>query len=355
MNRYRELGGAAAVPARGIMDYLSLTPEQQHAAYRARVEKGIVDHPDDAALQVSYLKLSITDGQMDRATATARKIEGMKPGAIVLADAGRAMLAARQYPLAKDLLERTAAADPGAGVELDLAIATFNTDGLAAGIARLERVPESGRGSDYYLARAQMLEAGGKPDEATAAVLESVAAEPQRPDLYWQAAVIMTRNHRAAEALQLLDRAAAALPQEPQIPVVKAAIEELTGKTDEARRLLNDAQHRWPEVAAVWVAQGIVLSRTDAEEARRALETAVSLGAHSPETFYALADSSWRAGPQHLEAARSAVAQALKSAPDDAQILELSKMIATRNSAGASRDDVMDPAKLFLTRPPRDW
>ena len=71
MNRYRELGGIAAVPARGVIEYLNLTPEQQHAAYRARVEKGMADHPADAAIQVAYMKLSIADGQMDRATATA--------------------------------------------------------------------------------------------------------------------------------------------------------------------------------------------------------------------------------------------------------------------------------------------
>ncbi len=162
MNRYKELGGIAAVPARGVIDYLSLTPEQQHAAYRVRIEKGIADHPADAAIQVSYMKLSIADGQMDKATATARKVEGMKPGAIVLADAGRAMLSAGQYGLAKELLEQAVAADPAAGLALDLAIAGFHTDGAAAGIERLDRVPASDRAGDYYVARAQMLDAGGK-------------------------------------------------------------------------------------------------------------------------------------------------------------------------------------------------
>jgi tetratricopeptide (TPR) repeat protein len=356
MNRYRELGGAAAVPARGVLDYLSLTPEQQHAAYRARVEKGIADHPDDAAIQVSYLKLSIGDGQMERALAAAGKIAGMKAGAILLTDAGRAMLAARQYPMAKQLLEQALAADPAAGLDLDLAIVGFHTDGPAAGIQRLDRIPESGRGGDYYLARAEMLSAGGKSDEAIPALVSAVKAEPERADLYWRAAAAMTKNHRAGEALQLLDQASKTLSRDAQIPVIRAAVLELSGKTDEAQRLLADAQHRWPEVAAVWVAQGIILAAHEhADEARKALETAVSLGAHSPEMFYALAESSLRAGPEHIAAAETAVTQALKLAPDDAQGRALSGRIAARKSAAGSRDEAVDPAALFLSRPPQDW
>ncbi len=122
----------------------------------------------------------------------------------------------------------------------------------------------------------------------------AVKAEPTRPDLYWQAAAAMTKNwHHSADALTLLDKAAAALPQEAQIPVIRAAVKlELSGKTDEALRVLGDAQHRWPEAAAVWVARGIILAaHQHPEEARKALETAVALGAHSAEVRSALAGS----------------------------------------------------------------
>jgi tetratricopeptide (TPR) repeat protein len=331
------------------MDYLSLTPEQQHAAYRARVEKAVADHPEDAAIQVSYLKLSIGDGQPDRAAATARKVAAMKPGATLLSDAGRAMLAAQQYPIAKELLEQAAATEPSAGVDLDLAIAVFHTDGPVAGLQRLDHMREPNRGGDYYVARAQMLEASGKSGEAIAAIIQAVQAEPERPDLYWQAAVSMTKNGRTGDALQLLDQAAKTLPQEAQIQVIKATIEELSGKTDEAQRLLSDAQHRWPEVAAVWVAQGIILAaHGDADAARKALETAVSLGAHSAEMWYALADSQFRSG--HPAAA---IAEALRLAPDDPGVLALDARIA--NPGKELRDEVISPARLFLTRPPRDW
>ena len=310
MNRYKELGGSAAVPARGVMDYLNLTPEQQRAAYRARVEKALTDHPDDAAMQTAYLKLSIGDGQMEQAAATARKIAGMKPGAIVLADAGRAMLAAQQYALAKDLLNQAAAADPAAGVELDLAIANSHADGPAAGLQALDRVPAAARGADYYVARAQMLDASGKADDAIAAIKQAVKADPGRVDLYWNSAVLMLHNHRGADALALLDEAAKAMPDEAQIPVLKAVVLDLSGKASDAQASLNDAQHRWPEAASVGVAHGMSLAPQQIfTDAHKALETAVSLGAHSPETRRAL----------------------------------------------AATGKTVDPATLFLTRPPGDW
>ena len=249
MNRYKELGGSAAVPARGVMDYLNLTPEQQHAAYRARVEKALADHPDDAAMQTAYLKLSIGDGQMEQAAATARKITGMKPGAIVLADAGRAMLAAQQYALAKELLNQAATADPAAGVDLDLALASFHTDGPAVGLQGLDHVPGDARGADYYVSRAQMLDASGKSDGAVAAVKQAVQTDPARVDLYWQASVLMLHNHRGADAAALLDQTAKTLPDEAQILVLKAVVLDLSGKAGDAQTLLSEAQHRWPEAA----------------------------------------------------------------------------------------------------------
>ena len=362
MQRYKELGGGANVMARGVMDYLSLTPEQQHADYRARVEKGIKEHPDDVAMQVLYLKLSIGDGQPDREDAAARQILALKPGPTVLADAGRALLGANRYALAKEMLERAETAAPDTDLGLEMAIADFHTDGPSAGLARLDRVPEPKRGGDYYRTKAQILNAAAMPNDAIIAMRMALKAEPTRPDLYWEAAATMTANHRTDEALQLLDQAARSLPQEVEIPVMQAAVLELAGKTGDAEKLLTDAQHRWPEVPSVWAAQGVIsLAHLHNDLARKDLETAVALGAHSPEVYYALAESSLRAGPEHLDAAESAIGQALKIAPDDAALRTLASKI---KNAGASHtagdvtglpDESGLPAKLFLARPPNEW
>lgn len=322
MQRYKELGGGGNVMARGAINYLSMTPEQQHADYRARVEKGVREHPDDVATQVLYLKLSIADGQMDQAAKTAREISALKPGAAVLADAGRALLTAKQYPLAKQLLSEADAASPTAGIHLELGIAAFHTDGLEAGMKHLDRVPESARGGDYYLAKAQMLDSAGKPEEAIAAMQQGVRAEPAREDLYWQASVLLAANKRAPDALRLLLDAQKLLPENSRIPVLYAAVLEWSGKSSDALAALADAQHRWPEAAAVWAAQGMIQeSHRHFDDARKSLNTAIALGAHSAEVHAALA--------------------ALTA--------------AAKTNADASLPDASALEQLLRMKPPTDW
>src|SRR5207253_640741 len=132
------------------------------ADYRERVDKAVREHPEDAIAQSHLLKLSLEEGQMEQAATAAHAIANLKTGAAVTADAGRALLEARQFALARELLDKAAAADPSAGLELDLAIAVFQTSGPAEGLRQLEKVPPSRRSAGYHLARAQMLDASGK-------------------------------------------------------------------------------------------------------------------------------------------------------------------------------------------------
>ncbi len=353
MQRYKELGGGVNVMAKGVLSYLSMTPEQQHADYRARVEKGVRDHPDDVATQVLYLKLSIADGQLDQAVATARQIAALKPGAIVLADAGRAMLAAKQYPTARQLLEQAEAAGPVADVSLELAVAAFQTEGLAAGQQRLDRIPVSERGGDYYLAQAQMLEASAKPSEAVAALQQGIAVEPARADLYWRATVLLVSNGRVADALPMLDAAGKTLPQDVQIPVMRAIVLQLSGKAGDARAVLAEAQRRWPEAPAVWTAEGFVAAadhQTDA--AFRDLQTAINLGARSPEVYNQFADAAMRTNPPHAAEAEAAISQALKLAPSDTRVQALAALIRTGKQASPQAANLVSS---LLARDPRDW
>jgi tetratricopeptide (TPR) repeat protein len=359
LERYRQ-----ARPAQGpvdLMHFLSLTPEQQRADYRTRVEKAIKDNPGDPAAQSHYLKLLLEENQMDQAAAVAHLIAGLKPPSAVLADDGRALLEARQYAPAKELLTSAAASGPSAGLDVDLAIATFHARGDAVGSAnaaaeeglrQLDHAPEASRNADYYLARAQMLEAVGKTNDAFAALDLSIRAEPARAELYWQKAILLNRNHRTPEALQLLDQAVKALPREPAIPLTEAAVLELSGKTGDALRVIDEAQRTWPEVAAVWVARGMILAAHQRfDDALRTLEAAAAHGARSPEAWAALADMTMRSAPDRIDPAKAAVAQALRLAPDDASIQDLAGRIAL----GKSGDAPPTPAKLFEARPPRDW
>ena len=236
LERYKQ-----ARPAQGpvdLMHFLSLTPEQQRADYQSRVEKAIKDNPGDAVAQSHYLKLLLEENQMDEAAGTARLILNLKPDVAVLADDGRALLEAKQYALAQELLTAAAATGPASAVDVDMAIATFHAlDGTAAagiaGLKELGRAPETSRDANYYMAQAQMLDASGKAGEALQALDKGISADPARTDLYWQSAVILRKNQRTPEALRLLDQAAKTLPKEAGIPLTKAAVLEISGKTDE--------------------------------------------------------------------------------------------------------------------------
>ena len=356
MDRFRQMGPqkTTTVPG-GYVDYLSLTPEQRRTDYRSRVEAAVAKDPTDGAAQLRDLKLELDDGHMDRAAAAARAIAALKPDGAVLAGAGRALLESKQDSLAMDLLQRAAAAAPSADVDLDLAIAVFQVQGAANGLARLDLVPEAARGGDYYLARAQMLDSSGKPEEAAAALQQALRAAPKRADLYWQAAAFLAVGGKTPEALRLLDQAARDLPDERQIPLAKAIVLEISGQTAAAGDLWKELQDRWPEWPAGWVARGIVLENHGSfEDAHRALETAISLGARSAQAYYYMADSALRSTPRRIDDAQAAAAQALKFAPDDPWVKALPGRIASEKNAPANGNPPY-LIQLFQTTPPQDW
>jgi tetratricopeptide (TPR) repeat protein len=340
MERFRQLGPGQkkGVPA-GLVEYLSLTPEQRHAEYRARVEKAVRDRPDDPAAQVSYLKLMIENGNSGEAATAAKRIAELKPGSAVLADAGRALLKSNHYELSRNLLEQAAAAGPlGVEATLDLAMATFHASGKTGdsktGLKLMDGIPESARSGDYYLARAEMLDASGQPEEAVSALGQAMRASPKRPDLYLQAAAYLVRKGRAPDALRLIGEAARALPEDREILLMKATTMEFAGQTGDAEQLMNEIQKRWPEWSNVWVAHGMVLdAHRHYEQARQALETAVALDAHNPAAYYFLADCTLRSGAERKDAAENAIGQALKLSPADPWILALAGRIAFARGA----------------------
>jgi len=255
MDRFRELGSEKphSVPA-GLVEYLGLTPEQRRADYRARVEKEVREHPEDAGARLAWLKSLIEDGNWDGAAEAARALAALQPAAAVLAGAGRALLSAKQFGLALEVMEP---------------------------------IPEAARGGDYYLARAQALSAAGKTQETLAALDLALRSAPPQQEFYLQATALLVGIERIPEALRFLAQGARLLPESRAILLLEAAVQALAGQDGEAGRRLSDLRSRWPEWYPAWVAQGIVLTRQNRpEEARQAFETAAALG--SPAALLSL-------------------------------------------------------------------
>ena len=274
MDRFRQAGPEKRGGVRaGFVEYLGLSDEQRQADYRARLEKAVQSHPNDAALEVEYLKLLLADGDTKKAAAVAHTIAAMKPSSALLADAGHALLVTRQYGPANELLKQAAAATPSAAIQLDLAVATFRQGDPARGLDLLARIPEIERHGDYYLARAEMLDGSLRDIE------KAIEIDPQRADLYRRAAALMLAKDRMTDALRLLGQGVRALPGNREIALMQAAAAELAGKPEDAEKALEQIQSRWPEWQAVWEAHAVVLAtHGHTEEARKARETAAALG-----------------------------------------------------------------------------
>jgi tetratricopeptide (TPR) repeat protein len=293
MSRFRQLGPekGIAVPA-GLVEYLSLPPEERYAAFRARVEKAVHDQPDDPAAQLEYLRLTIEDGNADRVAATARRIAGVKPGAALLAQTGRALLSASYYALAQAVLEQASAA--GGDVSKELSLATLHTSGGA-------------------------IDAG--------AIGRALGEPARRPGLYLQETAFLVKLDRAQEALRLIDVAALALPENREILLMQATTLDLAGQSDGAGHLLIEIRTRWPEWSAAWAAHGILLgAHRQYDESRQLLETAVALGARSAEVYFYLADCALHGGRK--DAAESLIGEALRLRSADPWIQLLAGRIA---------------------------
>ena len=292
MDRFRQLGPVVnkAVPG-GLVDYLSLTPEQRRADYRGRLERVLREHPEDASAQVNYLRLLLEAGESPLAVGVTRKIAALQPAAALLADAGRALLEARQYAPARELLEKAVAT--GADVELDLAIAAFHASGPAEGTRLLDRVPPAARGGDYYLARAEILDASGNAAESSAALEQALEASPQRSGWYLRAGSFLLRKGRTDDALRVSDQAMQAFAKNREILLLRAVVLEQAARGGEAEPLLEQIQNAWPEWPAGWLAHGIILARHGRRgEARAALGTAQALGTQDPQVRHYLEEIS---------------------------------------------------------------
>jgi tetratricopeptide (TPR) repeat protein len=285
MDRFRQLGPVVnrAVPG-GLVDYLSLTPDQRRADYRRRVERLVREHPEDVAGEVDYLDLLLQDGEWLKAAETAGRIAGLKPPAPVLANAGHALLEARQFVAAQEMLRIAAAAGPSGELQLDLARAAFYVSGPAEGLRLLDAVPDSRRAGDFYLAHAEMLDAAGDAPRATEALQQALRASPGETAPYLQACIFLLRRERKEEALLLSGEAVKTLSQDRDIQLVRAVALEQSSRTAEAQSVLRQIENRWPEWAPAWAADGIVSgTHGHRDEAIASLRTAVALGANETD------------------------------------------------------------------------
>jgi len=147
--------------------------------------------------------------------------------------------------------------------------------------------------------------------------------------LYLQATGFLLKHKLYHEALDVLEQASRILPDARELLLAQAVTLELLLRGADARKLLAKMQDRWPEWDRPYLLSGILLEiQLKSAEARQTLETAIALGANTPEAYYYQALAITHASPDDLDGAQSAITHALALTSKDPYVFLLAGKIA---------------------------
>lgn len=351
--RYKELRATKRFLPKGtgLVDWLSLSPDEQWSRYRAGVERTIEADPSNVEAQVRYLGLLLNDGKADKARTQAKKISGLDPTQAQTEEAARLLLEAREYQAAKELLAHAAARGiKGGELPLDAAVATMYLDGPAAGLRLTDAIPRASRNGDYELARATMLGIAKRNNEAAQALQAAIADEPRRNGFYRDEALLLFQQGKQIEAVKLLDRGIQLLPQDPVLRTLRAMALAMNG--EDTKSQFEAIEDRWPEWPQDSLAHAFVLASNGKPElATRALNTAEAMTGASPALFFCRAVVALNTSPPELEKAKDLAAKGLALSPEDNAARALAAYLtdlAVNHSGSADRRKALVLAAALL-------
>lgn len=165
----------------GTIELATLRPAERARREIERLREDARTHPSDPELQLAFASVLLADGRTDEAASEFRELLTRNADIGVWERAGKSLLAARQYALARDFLRRAAA-------PLDLAIALFFTDGPQAALETIAKAPAGELDGDYLLMKARILDAAGQSAEGADVLREGLRLSAFRPEVARQAA-----------------------------------------------------------------------------------------------------------------------------------------------------------------------
>ena len=252
--RFRELGpNKAALPRpSGLVDFLSLSPEQQYEKYRAGVQRTVEHTPDSAEAQVRYLGILLNERDNDKAAKTAEKILDLKPSCDLLVQAGDELLAAEQYSMAAAFLKGAVeGGHPCSRLSLDVALAAFHSGEPQPGLTKLEAIPVIERNGDYFFAKAQILASLNKTAEARDALERGLADSPTHAEIYRQIALSLIKQQEYTSAERVLQLGTRVLPSDSELSLLRDLAQSRANKQD-VQKSLDEFATRWPYSFKVW-------------------------------------------------------------------------------------------------------
>ncbi len=271
----------------GIIESATLAPAERSARAIDRLRRLIKTTPDDPSLKLTLGSLLLEDGNLSEAEAVFRELLPLNPPTALLHKAGVTLLAHDQYALAAVMFQKTASQIPAAN--LDLAIATFYSEGPQQALKVLETVPGGVDRGDFLLMKAKILAAAGQPSEADRLIEESLRYTLSRPHLAEESALLLLRHGQAGKALDLIAEALRSAPDNPGLLLAKAAVLSALNRNADAAKVVKEIENHWPEWDHAYLMQGLLFEReAKLPEARRSIQIALALGTRDPAAQCAL-------------------------------------------------------------------
>ena len=258
----------------GMIESATLSVAERTSREIERFRKLAATHPDEPEYQSSLAALLLGDGRLDEAAGEYRKLLAMNAEPRIWEQAGRTLVRAGQYELARQFLEKAIAQRPSA--RLDLVIALFSTKGPEEALKVLEQAPKTEHNGDYLLMKAKILDASGRADVAEQVLREGLRHTNTRPEIAQQAALLLVRRDRKQEALQFLSQSTVA---DADLLLTKAVVLGLMDRHADAEKAVKDIESRWPEWDRPYLVHGLLLEQTRPAEAKQKIQTAAALGA----------------------------------------------------------------------------
>jgi tetratricopeptide (TPR) repeat protein len=337
------------------VDYLNLSAADQRKQYLANLQRNAAADPSNARWKMRLGRELLAEGKTAEGLATLRELRAAQDPAI-LAASGRILVEFEQFQAAREFLEPAVAAAPSLGAaRLDLAIALFHAGSAEDALRELDKTAD--RNGDYYLLRAQILDAQGKTQLAAEALNLGIRAAPTRASLYFQATAFLLKHKLYHEAQDLLEQASRILPDERELQLAQVVTLELLRRNIDAEKLLARMQARWPEWGRPYLLSGILLEiQLKSAEARQTLETAIALGAEAPEAYYYQALAITHAAPDDLNAAQKAIERAMQLTSKDPYVFLLAgKISLARKEYAAAIERLQAATRLQPTLIPAHY
>jgi tetratricopeptide (TPR) repeat protein len=316
--------------APGVLELLNLPPEEFNKRYEANLRSALTARSGDPEVRGKLARFLLVRNRRDEALAEYRRVLADSPPTAVAVECGRTLVEAGEFALAKQFLAIPARDPSTAGnARIDYAIALVGSNESQAALRELDSVPEKERSGDYYLVRAQVLDALGQTAPASDSLSAALERAPTRADLYIEAVYFLLRHERDAQALGLIEHGSARIPDDQGLLLLKATLLGVQNRTDDALALLKRISARWPEWGRPYLVRGIIEeNHSDSQSALKDIEAAIAMGEPTAEAYYYLAQARYHSEPDDIPPAEEAIEKALELNAADPWIQALAGRLA---------------------------